>query len=525
MSNPVHPNVNIRYTLAPSKPTTSGKANPRRIGTLDFGTLLNGTLQQNRNNNNNNASPITSAHLPGGLSQQVQVLQLGSARVVRAPAPPAPQPPNTSRGLIKPGVSESNHIPPYKSSSPGAGPMQPAQALAQFDQALSPFERKEIFSFSSVYFVGQHATKTFAPQADKPNHGYDDDRGDYNVVMKDHIAYRYEVLSPLGRGSFGQVVKCLDHKTGNKVALKIIRNKKKFHQQALIEVKILQHLKSHDPEDKYGCIQVLETFNFRNHMCITFELLHCNLYEYVKETNFQPFSDSLLKKITAQLLVALAYMARQEIVHCDIKPENILLRTPGRSAIKLIDFGSSCFEKERLYTYIQSRFYRAPEIILGMPYNRAIDWWSLGCVLCELALGFPIFPGENEVEQLLCIMEVIDVPPRKVIEASTRKKHFFDSQLNPLLVPNSKKRVRRPNTRPLAAVLHGRDEVFVDFILQFLRWDPFDRVSPEGAMRHPWIISCFPTVGPQLPHLERGVEHLRSQGGRRLTESDGQTGK
>lgn len=83
-----------------------------------------------------------------------------------------------------------------------------------------------------------------------------------------------------------------------------------------------------------------------------------------------------------------------DIIHCDLKPENIMLRHPNRSIIKVIDFGSSCLSTERVYTYIQSRFYRAPEIILGMQYGTAIDMWSFGCILAELYTGYPLFPGE-----------------------------------------------------------------------------------------------------------------------------------
>lgn len=82
-------------------------------------------------------------------------------------------------------------------------------------------------------------------------------------------------------------------------------------------------------------------------------------------------------------------------MHCDLKPENILLKQPDRSAVKVIDFGSSCLEDETRYTYIQSRFYRAPEVILGLPYGTPIDMWSLGCILAELYTGCPIFPGKG----------------------------------------------------------------------------------------------------------------------------------
>jgi dual specificity tyrosine-phosphorylation-regulated kinase 2/3/4 len=95
-------------------------------------------------------------------------------------------------------------------------------------------------------------------------------------------------------------------------------------------------------------------------------------------------------------LQGLLFLEKAKIIHCDLKPENILLKQANKSGIKIVDFGSSCFENERIYTYIQSRFYRAPEIILGLPYSMPIDMWSLGCIMSELYMGYPIFPGENE---------------------------------------------------------------------------------------------------------------------------------
>jgi dual specificity tyrosine-phosphorylation-regulated kinase 2/3/4 len=87
------------------------------------------------------------------------------------------------------------------------------------------------------------------------------------------------------------------------------------------------------------------------------------------------------------LLHALKFLRSERIIHCDLKPENVLLKSPNKSTIRLIDFGSSCFEDERIYTYIQSRFYRSPEVILGLPYDIAIDMWSFGCILSELYTG------------------------------------------------------------------------------------------------------------------------------------------
>lgn len=126
--------------------------------------------------------------------------------------------------------------------------VNPAQALQMVH--LNIFEKGEIIDYREIYFCGtKNAKKHIGDLSATPNasshqnFGYDDDRGDYNIVLGDHLAYRYEVVDMLGKGSFGQVVRCVDHKTGGLCAVKIIRNKKRFHQQALVEVNILQKLR------------------------------------------------------------------------------------------------------------------------------------------------------------------------------------------------------------------------------------------------------------------------------------------
>lgn len=137
-----------------------------------------------------------------------------------------------------------------------------------------------------------------------------------------------------------------------------------------------------------------------------------------------------------------------------MKPENILLRKINKSGIKIIDFGSGCFENEKIYTYIQSRFYRAPEIVLGIPYTTAIDMWSYGCILYELFVGYPLFPGEDEKEHMAMIMEVKGVPPRSVLARATRRKVFFDDDYQPILVANSRGKIRNPSTKSLAQLMN-----------------------------------------------------------------------
>ncbi|TFY59885.1 hypothetical protein EVJ58_g5496 [Rhodofomes roseus] len=311
-------------------------------------------------------------------------------------------------------------IPPTTAVTPAAL-LKSTQA-----QYLSDFEKREMLDYPSVYCYGAHSDKKPATVDNATNnHGYDDDRGDYLVVNHDHLAYRYEVIDTLGKGSFGQVLHCRDHCTGESVAVKIIRNKKRFHHQALVEIKILDNLRKWDQEEKHHVIKMTEHFYFRNHLCIATELLSINLYELIKANGFVGFTTALIRRFTSQMLQSLSLMRHHHIVHCDLKPENVLLKHPAKSAIKVIDFGSSCFEHEKIYTYIQSRFYRSPEVILGMNYHMAIDMWSLGCILAELYTGFPIFPGENEQEQLSCIMEVLGVPDKDFINRSSRKRLFF----------------------------------------------------------------------------------------------------
>ncbi|EJD02073.1 uncharacterized protein FOMMEDRAFT_29176 [Fomitiporia mediterranea MF3/22] len=373
-------------------------------------------------------------------------------------------------------------IPPARPSSPAA--------VLNGDRSyhLSDYERKEILDYSSVYFVSSRNEKKLATRdVSANNYGYDDDRGDYLVTNHDHLAYRYEIIDTLGKGSFGQVLHCRDHCTGESVAIKIIRNKKRFHHQALVEIKILENLRKWDPEEKHHVIKMTEHFYFRNHLCIAMELLSINLYELIKANGFAGFSTTLIRRFTSQMLLSLSLMRHHRIVHCDLKPENVLLRHPAKSGIKVIDFGSSCLEHEKVYTYIQSRFYRSPEVILGMNYSMAIDMWSLGCILAELYTGYPIFPGENEQEQLSCIMEVLGVPDKELINRSSRKRLFFDSTGLPRPVVNSKGRRRRPGTKTLAQVLRCDDELFVDFVSKCLSWDPEKRIKPQAALRHPFV--------------------------------------
>jgi serine/threonine protein kinase len=195
--------------------------------------------------------------------------------------------------------------------------------------------------------------------------------------------------------------------------------------QGLIEVKILSKLnKELDPNDTNHIVRMVDYFVFRNHLIIIFELLSLNIYELIRKNGMLGFSLSLIRSFTKQMLEALCLMEKGNIIHCDMKPENVLL-VSDRGNIKVIDFGSACFENATIYTYIQSRYYRSPEVLIGLPYGSEIDSWSLACICAELYIGIPLFPGSNEHEQLYRIIQWLEPPPQSMISDGKFRDKFF----------------------------------------------------------------------------------------------------
>ena len=158
------------------------------------------------------------------------------------------------------------------------------------------------------------------------------------------ISYRYDIIRTLGKGSFGVVFKWYDYKAKDFIALKVIKCKKKLQKQGLVEVGLLQFLDQNDAEDKKNIVKIKDYFYWRNHLWISFEMLSINLYDLLRNNNFAGFTISLIRRFAIQILVSLDYLNEHEIVHWDLKPENVLLRKVNKSGVKLIDFGSSCFQ-------------------------------------------------------------------------------------------------------------------------------------------------------------------------------------
>eukprot|EP00038_Savillea_parva_P031134 m.83112 g.83112 ORF g.83112 m.83112 type:complete len:563 (-) comp9516_c1_seq1:796-2484(-) len=380
------------------------------------------------------------------------------------------------------------------------------------------------------------------------NDGYDDANRDYIVrggeVWEVDGKDRYEIKGLLGKGSFGQVAEAFDRQTGGKVAIKIIKNKTAFRNQAKIETSLLEEMREKDPEDKFHIVRLISTFEHRHHLCLVFEHLSYNLYDLIRNTGFKGISLNLIKKFAQQICHALHFLSSADvsIIHCDLKPENILLKNPKRTAIKLIDFGSSCKIGNTMYPYIQSRFYRSPEVLLGLPYDEKIDMWSLGCILFELHTGNPLFSGSSEKDQIFKITEVLGMPPKSMLDSGKKAKNFFKRHDNPVrwerdLPPassstpdnSSTSTPRSSRTKGSYAEVGGlpimghmtdvrkrrsnesghSDENYAEFedlLLRLLAIDPTKRITPRDALDHPFLHRD----GPPLPQPGTGVSRTKS---------------
>ena len=397
------------------------------------------------------------------------------------------------------GASARRSRTPANAKHPSAGSqmessgMPVAVAIKKYWKFLSPTDRDNILRYKYVWYVPvpkSKAHKGTNVDVDKVGKrgGEHKSRALTESGHRGHVAFRFEKLSVLGAGNFGQVTRCLDHKRKREVALKMICTDESFEMQARIEVAALERTKNGSPY----VVEMLEHFVFRDQVCVVFELLHINLYEWLASREFKGLDMSIVQRITWQMMHALQYLKRIGVVHCDVKPENILLTRPGAHDVKLIDFGSACFKDKTTYTYIQSRFYRAPEVMLGIDYGHSIDVWSLACVVAELFTGRTLFTGDDEAQQLSEIAKKIGPPPRSVIHESTNSDSRVDVRVLTARDDDDDARTgaststRKASARS-RAVVECDDARFNSFLRQALRWDKARRLTPERALTHRFL--------------------------------------
>uniref|UniRef100_A0A8D2LP77 mitogen-activated protein kinase n=1 Tax=Varanus komodoensis TaxID=61221 RepID=A0A8D2LP77_VARKO len=298
----------------------------------------------------------------------------------------------------------------------------------------------------------------------------------------------YDVFEILGKGTFGEVVKSWKRSTGEMVAIKILKNDSYRSRIIKNELKLLQTMSEVDTEAAH-IVQFHEFFHDELKFYLVFELLEQNLFDFQKEHNFSPLAVRHIRTVTTQVLRALAKLKELSIIHADLKPENIMLvdqvRFPFR--VKVIDFGSASIFSEVRYVkepYIQSRFYRAPEILLGLPFCEKVDVWSLGCVMAELHLGWPLYPGNNEYDQIRYICETQGMPRPTLLNASMERRKYMLKSLDQMETVNIHKMIY-PDTEAVAEYFDLRS--MVELITRMLTWDSHERITPSAALKHPFI--------------------------------------
>lgn len=325
---------------------------------------------------------------------------------------------------------------------------------------------------------------------------------DFPIRQNDLIAGRYQVMDFLGSAAFSRAVQALDLQTGSLVCLKIIKNNKDYFDQSLDEIKLLRYVNGCDPADQHGIVRLFDYFYYKEHLFLVCELLRANLYEfqkYNKESGDEPyFTLPRLQRIAEQVLRSLAFLHSLDLIHSDLKPENILIRSYSKCEVKVIDLGSSCFRTDHLSSYVQSRSYRAPEVILGLPYDHKIDVWSLGCILAELASGFVLFQNDSVATLLARLEGILGPLPGWMIKRGRYANRFYTKTR--LVYERSQTSGRYEVLQPKRTSLRHRipvaDDGFLDFISFLLAADPKERPTADAALSHPWLQHEYPPVEP-----------------------------
>jgi serine/threonine-protein kinase PRP4 len=322
------------------------------------------------------------------------------------------------------------------------------EALAREEVALAQEERdaqhtaKAFDIFSASPTVMSMATgglkrinKAALMEGDDPllESNWDDGEGYYSTRIGEVICDRYRVMGEVGKGVFSTAVKCIDSKKHDAlVVLKIIRNNDIMRKASEKEIFLLQLIAQTDPQNKKHCVRLLTNTEYRNHIVIAFEALGMNLRETVKRFGKHVgINVTAVRLYARQLFVALKHLAELKIVHADIKPDNILV-SEDLKQVKICDFGSAFRETDTdndPTPYLQSRFYRAPEIVLGLHYDRMIDLWSIGACIYELFTGHVMFAGRTNNEMIRLHMDYKGKIPNKVLKAHHRS--FEALQLDP----------------------------------------------------------------------------------------------
>ncbi|KAI9579987.1 hypothetical protein GQX74_000775 [Glossina fuscipes] len=338
---------------------------------------------------------------------------------------------------------------------------------------------------------------------------WDDAEGYYRVRIGEVLDNRYVVSGYTGQGVFSNVVRARDQARGNaNVAVKIIRNNEIMHKTGLRELEILKKLNDADPDDRFHCLRLYRHFFHKQveHLCMVFEPLSMNLREVLKKYGKNVgLHIKAVRSYTQQLFLALKLLKKTGILHADIKPDNILVNE-SNLILKLCDFGSaSTINDNEITPYLISRFYRAPEIILGIPYDYGIDMWSAGCTIYELYTGKILFSGKSNNQMLKFFMDLKGKIPNRIVRKGQFRDQHFDQSCNFLYheidkVTEREKVVVMSVIKPMRNLQqeliadqnlpddqHRKVTQLKDLLDNIFALDPSKRISLNQALTHPFI--------------------------------------
>jgi hypothetical protein len=307
--------------------------------------------------------------------------------------------------------------------------------------------------------------------------GVCDEHGHYISHTYDHILYRYKTLDILGKGSYGTVLKCYDLKHKYECALKIVKSTHKYKDSMRKEMCILQRL--NDTYEKYKdkgitpklFTNFLKTFLWRGHGIIVFQLYNKDLYH----SHIGKVNRAELKIIMRDLFGALIFMKRSKVIHCDLKPENIMFLDNHSFHVVIGDFGLSKINdqnKPQTDFNVQTCWYRSPEVVMHIPYSYECDLWSIGAILIELIIDFPIFKANTDKDLYYLFIKLIGDNPGSMVIVNPELRNFtimgehrikLDKHIDKVVMLLNK------------YIYKGADDLINGIIV----WDPKKRLSLE----------------------------------------------
>lgn len=309
------------------------------------------------------------------------------------------------------------------------------------------------------------------------------DDNDLNIEKNTYLLKRFRILNKLGKGAYGNVLKCLDIKYNETVAIKICKKEYIYYETFKIETDILtlmynNYRTNKKYKDKPELISLIyKYFYYDVRPCIVLKLYYLNLYKGLRT---KP-ADNKLKSIITDLFNALIFLKDCNIIHGDIKPENILFYNSDMTNVVLCDFGLSYVNSETSKGYnIQTAWYRSPEIVLRMPYSYEIDWWSIAVIIYELHFFKALFPGNTNYELAYYYNTFLGEPPNKYMNSYT--KLLKKKSNNDIPTDLIKKNTDVSNAKNSINISVSKNYQYLLFNL--ITWEPDKRLSPEECLKH-----------------------------------------